>query len=163
MCRVLNARKVGKRSTESQIYIGRPGKWGNPFVIGRDGSRAEVIAKYRAWVLNQPQLMGALGELRGRDLVCWCAPLACQIPWQHGSPVMLEQVDDALWIAEGANVSFYGAPYPTRSVIVRLGSGGLWIWSPVELTSDLRADVDRLGPVRHLVSPNKLRHLYLRE
>jgi hypothetical protein len=76
---------------------------------------------------------------------------------------MLEQVDDALWIAEGANVSFYGASYPTRSVIVRLGSGGLWIWSPVELTPDLRADIDRLGSVRHLVSPNKLHHLYLRE
>jgi hypothetical protein len=77
MCKVLNARKVGKHSGGSQVYIGRPSKWGNPFVIGRDGTRAEVIAKYRAWVLNQPQLMGALDELRGRDLVCWCAPLAC--------------------------------------------------------------------------------------
>jgi len=28
-----------------QVYIGRPSKWGNPFVIGRDGSRADVIAK----------------------------------------------------------------------------------------------------------------------
>jgi hypothetical protein len=46
-------------------------------VIGRDGTRGDVIAKYRAWVLKQPELMGALDELRGRDLVCWCAPLAC--------------------------------------------------------------------------------------
>ena len=77
MCKVLNARKVGKRSSAKQIYIGRPSKWGNPFVIGRDGSRAEVIAKYRAWIVTQPQLMGELDELRGRDVVCWCAPLAC--------------------------------------------------------------------------------------
>jgi hypothetical protein len=76
---------------------------------------------------------------------------------------MLEQVDKALWIAEGENVSFYGAPYPTRSVIARLENGDLWVWSPIKLTADLRAEVDRLGAVRHLVSPNKLHHLYLQE
>jgi hypothetical protein len=54
-------------------------------------------------------------------------------------------------------------PYPTRSVIARLENDDLWIWSPVKLTADLRADVDRLGRVRHLVSPNKLHHLYLSE
>ena len=77
MCKVLNARKVGKHSNAAGVYIGRPSKWGNPFVIGRDGSRADVIAKYRAWIVAQPALMNALDELRGRDLVCWCAPLAC--------------------------------------------------------------------------------------
>ena len=77
MCKVLNARKVGKRSSATQLYIGRPSKWGNPFVIRRDGSRADVIAKYRAWIVAQPALMNALDELRGRDLVCWCAPFAC--------------------------------------------------------------------------------------
>ena len=84
MCKVLNARKVGKRSDATRTYIGRPSKWGNPFVIGRDGSRAEVIAKYRAWIVTQPALMGSLDELRGRDLICWCSPLAC-----HGN-VLIE-------------------------------------------------------------------------
>ncbi len=59
------------------VFIGRPGKWGNPFVIGRDGDRAEVIGKYRAWIVNQPELMAALGELRGKVLGCYCAPSAC--------------------------------------------------------------------------------------
>lgn len=77
MCKVCNARQVGKRGSATRIYIGRPSKWGNPFVIGRDGSRAEVVAKYRAWIVAQPALMAVLDELRGRDLVCWCAPLAC--------------------------------------------------------------------------------------
>ena len=77
MCKVLNARQVGKHASATRVYIGRPSKWGNPFVIGRDGSRAEVVAKYRAWIVTQPALMNALEELRGRDLVCWCAPLAC--------------------------------------------------------------------------------------
>jgi hypothetical protein len=76
---------------------------------------------------------------------------------------MLEQTHDALWVAEGEMVSFFGAPYPTRSVIARLDNGDLWVWSPVKLTADLRAEVERLGPVRHLVSPNKLHHLYLSE
>jgi hypothetical protein len=59
------------------VHIGRPSKWGNPFVIGRDGSRDEVIAKYREWILGQPRLLSDLHELRGRDLVCFCAPQAC--------------------------------------------------------------------------------------
>lgn len=76
---------------------------------------------------------------------------------------MFRQVHESLWIAEGGIVSFFGAAYSTRSVIARLANGDLWVWSPVALTADLRAEVDRLGPVRHLVSPNKLHHLYLQQ
>lgn len=76
---------------------------------------------------------------------------------------MLEQSHDAIWIAEGGTVKFYGLPYPTRSVLARLGNGDLWVWSPIKLTEALRAEIDRIGPVRHLVSPNKLHHLYLQE
>jgi hypothetical protein len=77
MCKVLNAKQVGKLSTPDRIYVGRPGKWGNPFVIGRDGARDDVIAKYCAWIVQQPSLMAALHELRGKTLVCWCAPERC--------------------------------------------------------------------------------------
>ena len=59
------------------VYIGRPSKWGNPFVIGRDGSRDDVIASYEAWLLEQPELLAALPELAGKTLGCWCAPRAC--------------------------------------------------------------------------------------
>jgi hypothetical protein len=45
MCRVLNVRQLGKRPAADRVYVGRPSKWGNPFVIGRDGTRDEVIAK----------------------------------------------------------------------------------------------------------------------
>ena len=76
---------------------------------------------------------------------------------------MLERTHDALWVAEGQNVRFFGVPYPTRSAIIRLENGDLWVWSPVKLTAVLRAEVSQLGPVRHLVSPNKLHHLYLKE
>jgi len=59
------------------IYIGRPSRFGNPFVIGRDGTREEVIAKYEAWLRTQPELMAALPALRGKVLGCWCSPQAC--------------------------------------------------------------------------------------
>jgi hypothetical protein len=68
---------VVRRGQPHDIYIGRPSKWGNPFVIGRDGTREEVIAKYRAWIVRQPDLMAALAELRGKVLGCYCAPLPC--------------------------------------------------------------------------------------
>jgi len=58
-------------------YIARPSKWGNPFVIPRDGTREEVIAKYRAWIVTQPHLLADLHELKGKVLGCWCSPLPC--------------------------------------------------------------------------------------
>lgn len=71
------------------VYIGRPSAWGNPFKIGRDGDRAEVIRKYEAWLRGQPRLMARLPELRGRVLACWCKPLPC-----HGD--VLARLADAL-------------------------------------------------------------------
>lgn len=67
------------------VYIGRPSKWGNPFTIGKDGDRASVVEKYRAWIADQPELIQAAEkELAGKSLVCYCAPCAC-----HGD-VLLE-------------------------------------------------------------------------
>jgi len=40
----------------------------------------------------------------------------------------LQQLDDALWLAEGEIVSFYGFAYPTRCVIARIGADRLWVW-----------------------------------
>lgn len=60
------------------VFIGRPSKWGNPFVIDKDGTRAEVIARYRTWLLGRPGLLAAARtELAGRDLVCFCSPRPC--------------------------------------------------------------------------------------
>lgn len=62
----------------NDVYIGRPSKWGNPFVIGRDGDRHEVVGKYARYLLfERPDLMKAMPELRGKTLVCWCKPELC--------------------------------------------------------------------------------------
>ena len=76
---------------------------------------------------------------------------------------MLEQVDTDIWVVEGEIVDFHSFPYPTRSVIVRLETDALWVWSPIRLTPELQGEVDDLGRVAHLVSPNKIHHLYLAE
>ena len=77
MCKILNAKIVGTQPAPDRVYIGRPSLRGNPFKIGRDGTRDQVIDKYRAWILRQPKLLARLHELRGKDLVCWCAPARC--------------------------------------------------------------------------------------
>jgi len=59
------------------VYIGRPSKWGNPFSIGKDGTRKEVIEKYEKYLLNNEKLMNDLHELEGKVLGCWCKPKAC--------------------------------------------------------------------------------------
>jgi hypothetical protein len=67
-----------KSGERYDVYIGRPSVWGNPFAIGRDGDRGEVIRKYEAWLRARPAMMErARQELRGKVLACWCAPQAC--------------------------------------------------------------------------------------
>jgi hypothetical protein len=76
---------------------------------------------------------------------------------------MLEPLGQDLWFADGGIISFNGFDYPTRMAVVRLADSGLWLWSPVEMTVEIECAVRALGPVRHLVSPNKLHHLFLGE
>ena len=72
---------------------------------------------------------------------------------------MLYPFGDDLWITDGPPVDVVGFRYPTRMAVVRLPDGGLWLWSPVGLSMDLRDAVNALGPVQHLIGPNSLHHL----
>jgi hypothetical protein len=74
---------------------------------------------------------------------------------------MLTAFGQDLYFADGPAVSFHGFPYPTRMAVVRLSSNETWVWSPIELTDDLADAVEAVGPVAHIVSPNKLHHLAL--
>ncbi len=84
------------------VYVGRgrcprtgvPGRWGNPFGIGPDGDREEVLARYARWPAGEVDAeritLAELAALDGRTLGCWCAPKAC-----HGE--VLERA--AAWAA----------------------------------------------------------------
>lgn len=69
------------------VLITRPRKWGNPFTIGKDGNREEVIRKFKEWILTQPRLLNDLDELDGKVLGCWCHPKPC-----HGD-VLIELLE----------------------------------------------------------------------
>ena len=77
MPRVLNANEFGTIAPNS-IYCGRPSKYGNKFIIGKDGPRKEVIEKHRQMVLADPILQAEIKkDLAGKNLICWCAPKLC--------------------------------------------------------------------------------------
>jgi Domain of unknown function (DUF4326) len=71
--RVQQRRTKGWRKPPGAVSVVRGTRWGNPFKIGCDGTREEVVAKYRAGLLKAPELLARLPELRGNDLMCWCA------------------------------------------------------------------------------------------
>ena len=75
---------------------------------------------------------------------------------------MLAEFGPSLYVADGPTVSFFGFPYPTRMAVAHLSDGNVWVWSPIALTDQLARAIDDIGPVRHIVSPNKLHHLFLR-
>jgi hypothetical protein len=72
--RIQVKRQKGFRLPAGAVYVGRPTKWGNPFRPGPGLSRERMIAKFRAYFRKRRDLIAALGELRGHDLACWCAP-----------------------------------------------------------------------------------------
>jgi hypothetical protein len=71
---------VNRRKNSYDVYVGRPTKYGNPFQIGIDGDRDEVIEKFRTWIM-QPEHKwlrnDARRELRGKRIACWCHPQQC--------------------------------------------------------------------------------------
>lgn len=86
--RVPEPRVVHWKKEPYNVYIGRPSKWGNPFIVGTRGmSHADAVSAYRNWInssLNITLREAAKKELRGKILGCWCAPKPC-----HGD-VLLE-------------------------------------------------------------------------
>jgi hypothetical protein len=75
----------------------------------------------------------------------------------------LKPFGENIWIVDGEIISFYGLPFTTRMTVVKLPSGDLWIHSPIDLTNELKKELDNLGPVKYLISPNKIHYWYLDE
>ena len=76
--RVLN--KYKDKIPEDAVYIGRPGKWGNPFPMHSELDRDKVCDDYNIWIHAPEQtnlLDQAKKELKGKSLICYCAPLKC--------------------------------------------------------------------------------------
>lgn len=79
---VLNRRLVGVPA--GSVYVGRPTLYGNPFYPGIDGSLQDVLNKYEKYVMSNPKLVSHIkSHLKGKDLVCWCAPNPCHADILH--------------------------------------------------------------------------------
>jgi hypothetical protein len=100
---------VNRRREPFDVYIGRPGPWGNPFshkpgtlAQFQVANRAEAIDRFREWFLAQPQLVErARHELKDRVLGCWCKPATC-----HGD-VIAEIIDGTEKPAHGTQESLF--------------------------------------------------------
>lgn len=68
---------VNKQRSKFDVYIGRGSKWGNPYRIGIDGNREQVIQKYKRDFDNGKFTHEELLKLRGKRLGCFCKPLDC--------------------------------------------------------------------------------------
>lgn len=70
-------RVVNLKHEECDVHIHRPTRWGNPYHIGRDGSREEVIRKYEEHLRGNIHLLTQVHEIQGKRLGCWCKPKPC--------------------------------------------------------------------------------------
>jgi len=81
MARIVNLKREPDAVANGAVRIDRRTVWGNPFVMGRDGTRVQVVARYRADLWRRigagEIALEAVAALNGRDLACHCAPLPC--------------------------------------------------------------------------------------
>ena len=75
----------------------------------------------------------------------------------------LKSISENLWIVDGPIINFYGMPFTTRMVVIRMANNDLWIHSPINLTSTLKQELDKLGNVKYLISPNKIHYWYIQD
>ncbi len=68
-----------------------------------------------------------------------------------------------IWIVDGEAISFYGLPFTTRMTIIRLKNKDLIIHSPIKPTESLIKEINKLGKVAHIISPNKIHYWYIAE
>jgi hypothetical protein len=108
------------------VYIGRANAryglpaspFANPFKIGRDGDRDQVIAQYRAWLLARPDLLARLPELRGKVLACWCKQLTSDIPC-HGN-VLVELTESESEMPDASDAWIADINTPRNSLAVKI-------------------------------------------
>jgi len=71
--RIQRKRVRGWKMPKDAVYVGRPTNYGNPYRMEIDGSREEVVAKYRVWLAEKlEENPNLLDPLKGKDLACWC-------------------------------------------------------------------------------------------
>ena len=77
---------------------------------------------------------------------------------------MLQNIAPDIWLRKGPVIkAAAGFHYPTQMVVIRLPGIGLWVWSPIALSDDVKQALAPLGPVAHLIAPNTLHHMAMQD
>jgi hypothetical protein len=77
-CTIRKRMVVNYKEDRYDVFIGRGSPWGNPFIIGTDGNRLEVIEKFKEWIETDPSMVEKVKrELKDKVLGCYCSPLPC--------------------------------------------------------------------------------------
>ena len=89
-------------------------------------------------------------------------------PLSHEPPTyppldVLKPVAESVWIVDSGPLKAYGLTLPLRMTVVRLSSGDLWLHSPTRFDGELKREMERIGPIRHLVGPDIAHWKYLAE
>lgn len=80
--RIRLSRKRGCRKPRHAVTVARPTRWGNPWLVGKHGDQATCVQAHADWLAGKrhdapngasaKEVLARIGELRGRDLACWC-------------------------------------------------------------------------------------------
>jgi hypothetical protein len=76
---------------------------------------------------------------------------------------VLKPVAEGLWIVDSGPLSAYGLALPLRMTVVRLSSGDLWLHSPTRFDGELKREMEKIGPIRHLVAPDIAHWMHLQD
>lgn len=121
---------VHHKKEKYDVYIGRPGIWGNLFSVEEFG-RDEAIRKYEEWIKTQPNLLKKIPELKGKVLGCWCKPQKC-----HGD-ILLKMANEIF------DTLLYGKDETKGVIGVQVSDGSVELF------------IEENGKVRSEIRPNK--------
>ena len=90
------------------IYIGRPSKWGNPFVIGKERTREQAVKQYLWYILHDEKLLYDISELKNKTIACWCSPELCH---GHVLKVLVENEELLKKYLDNRTGPYYYGPF----------------------------------------------------
>jgi hypothetical protein len=137
----------GQNVPTDAVYIGRGSPYGNPYIIGEHGDRDEVCDKFEEELLKRPDLITMIKtKLRGKDLVCFCAPKRC-----HGETLMRianedpEPAQSTMRLAIVGSRDFNDYPLLHTKVVEFAKAHGVTDSSQLTVLSGRARGADKLG------------------
>lgn len=151
----MSGRIVHCKKEPYDVYIGRPEKWGNPFVIGEHGTRDFVIIKYKLWLNTRPDLLRDIPTLKGKTLGCWCENTAC-----HGE--VLITLSESRYVSNWfSNMLPLEHPFVYQNIKFNTVENFYQAMKMPKDRADLRAEIAAMGPYKAKKSiRNKEKYLW---